>query len=357
MKKRLALASASLLACLLALELGARLFGGRLGIDPFVVRARRELVCEGIVDRFQASPHTIYRRPPVKHANAQRFFDKEWTLERTPGVPRIVCLGGSTTEGGNDVIQGGSFPFKLEEILELYGGRDFEVYNAGMSGWTSAESLAAWFLLMRDYQPDLVILHHVVNDLEPRWAPNFRADYTHWRRPFEVEHFDFLERTLTRWSDLYAWVRSGGEMPKLADVVVRPYDEAVLVDGGPPPGTEVAYVRNLRSIAEDARSIGARVLLATMPWNPRDEREDTAHTRHWRRGMAEHNQILRDLAEEHGYLLADIARGMRELPEVDEIAENYFLDLVHMHHTGNHGKALAIYNTLERHWLPTLEQN
>ena len=343
-----------MLGTLLVLELGVRLFGARLGADPALISARRDLVCDGVVDRFEASAHTVFRRPIRAGANAQHFFDSEWTRERTPGVPRIVCLGGSTTEGGNEAMRGGSYPYKLEAILELYTGRDFEVYNAGVSGWTTAESLAAWFSLMKDYAPDLVILHHAVNDLEPRWAPGFEDDYSHWRRPWQVEHFDFLERTLTRYSDLYAWLRSGGDMPDLGEVTTIPYARANLVDEGPPPGTEHAFVRNLMSIATDARASGARVLLATMPWRPQDEREDTRVTRHWRKGMHEHNELLRALAAEHGFLLADIELGLRARPEIRELAESYFRDLVHMDSTGNHGKALAIYNVLARQWLPEL---
>ena len=127
MRRRLLLALTSALGTLLVLELGVRLFGTRLGVDPALISARRELVCDGVVDRFEASELTVFRRPIRAGANAQHFFDSEWTRERTPGVPRIVCLGGSTTEGGNEAMRGGSYPYKLEAILELYTGRDFEV--------------------------------------------------------------------------------------------------------------------------------------------------------------------------------------------------------------------------------------
>jgi hypothetical protein len=142
----------------------------------------RHHLLTGEMREFEARAYTNYQRPRAA-SNGFGFRDRPWPVERTPGVPRILCLGGSTTEGRKD----DAYPLWLEQTLERRAGRDFEVLNAGMAGWTSAEMLVAWFLSLQDLDPDVVVLHEAVNDLEPRFYTGFRADYTHWRVPIRIE--------------------------------------------------------------------------------------------------------------------------------------------------------------------------
>src|SRR5262249_2971880 len=121
--------------------------------------------------------------------------------------PRVVCLGGSTTEGGNSSGRRGSYPYLLERTLEARTGRDFEGFDAGMSGWTSAEMLITWFLTMQDFAPDVVVLHAAVNALEPRFQRDFLPDYSLWRHPIQLRPAQGLERWLVDWSKLYLYLR------------------------------------------------------------------------------------------------------------------------------------------------------
>jgi hypothetical protein len=114
------------------------------------------LVAAGAEAGFRALGPAEAREPL---ASLRNYLLTGRTRARTSGVPRVACLGGSTTEGGNPQGRGGSYPPLLEVALEERTGRDFEVLNAGISSWTTNEMLVAWFLTIQDFQPDLVVLH------------------------------------------------------------------------------------------------------------------------------------------------------------------------------------------------------
>ena len=80
-----------------------------------------------------------------------------------PDEFRIITLGGSTTE---DVWteDGLHWPLWLERALKT-PDLNARVYNTGMSAYTTAHSLVRLEFDVLDYQPDLVIVMHNVNDL------------------------------------------------------------------------------------------------------------------------------------------------------------------------------------------------
>jgi hypothetical protein len=103
------------------------------------------------------------------------------------------------------------------------------------------------------------------------------------------------------------------------------------------------------TICEHASSKGAAVLLMTMPMRP-----PTAEDRRLRAltysGVAEHNEILRELAREHGWMLADAERVFAEQPEL----AHEFTDTVHLKQRGNRAKAQCVIDVLVAEWLPEL---
>jgi len=79
-------------------------------------------------------------------------------------VYRILCVGDSVTFGFN-VDQPGAYPRQLEALLRArHPGRQIEVVNAGVPGWSWMQGLRfleAYGLALR---PDLVIAAHGTND-------------------------------------------------------------------------------------------------------------------------------------------------------------------------------------------------
>ena len=348
---RLAVSSAALVVALVGAEVGFRLFGEAVGIDVELIENYERFVSKGGL-LFEPRAHTVFtRRPNTWSSNSMGFRGPEWTLEKEPGVTRIACLGGSTTEGGNPEGPEGRYPVQLEMQLQERTGAQFEVMNFGMSGWTTAESLILWFLTVQDYDPDLVIVHHAVNDVGPRNRDDYRPDYTHYRRPWQPPRVTALDRWAAGRSKLLTWLlmdpkelRNIGYQTTFRHKGVHPFQRT----GEFPPGSDHGFRRNIENIGASAESRGTAVMLLTMPYSPVHQDESS---RMHVAGMIDHNRILREIAADRGWMLADA----EPWPELEpELANEAFVDLVHLHPSGNAAKARIVADVLMREWIPTL---
>jgi lysophospholipase L1-like esterase len=350
-RRRLAITLAAALLSPLAAELAFRVFVHRSPEEEGRRAALRERVLHGN-SRWEGRAYTSYGlKPGSAGCNSLGFLGPEWTRERAPGVARVLCLGASTTQGGNDAGLEGSYPYLLEQGLEQATGAPFEVMNCGVALWTTAEILVSWFLLLQDYAPDVVILHEAVNDIEPRNAPGFVPDYRHWRVPFHEPSFGALERCLIRSSDLYAdWVVAN-RSPTLFTMTTQRLPGHPVFNGKGrklPAKTAQPFRRNAASIGASVELQGARMCVMTLPVRPPDA-EEQPYTEFSRAGIEEHNQILRDLAAEHGWILIDAAALFPTYPGLDLKAE--FRDLVHLSPQGNLAKAALAGAALREEWL------
>lgn len=349
-RKRVLVALGTAAVLLLACEAFFRALESRLIADAAGFEELRQYVVEGRPSTyFEARPYTVFARQRNLEltemvTNSLGFIDSEWSVEKTPGVPRIVCLGSSTTEGGHGP--------RLEEILRRRTGRDFDVMNAAIAGWTSAEVLVSWFLTVQDFRPDLVVIHEGINDVDPRAWPDFRSDYTHYRHPWRAPRFNPLHRFLVRSSHLYSWLFLRGSAPNIGQFTTYPVRSYRIDEQGKlPPETVFAYRRNLETIGMDAALQGASVLLMTMPLRPPIDEAHAKRFAAFYSGVAEHNQIMRELANEHGWLLVDAERSFAEK---ERVFANQFTDLCHLKPVGSRYKAELIAEALIERWLPGL---
>lgn len=115
-------------------------------------------------------PHTTFRHTSIDGSwtfttNAQGFRDtRDWPLERTPGVGRVLVLGDSHTQGF-ECRQDRTFSAVLERKLRA-SGKPTEVFNCGVSGLGTAEQLAFLENEGLKYRPDAVVLAWFANDLD-----------------------------------------------------------------------------------------------------------------------------------------------------------------------------------------------
>jgi lysophospholipase L1-like esterase len=333
-----------------ALELSFRLLEPRLGVDRGRLQALRDHVASGgAVALHEPRPHVLYARPyGVPGVNSLGFNDDEFRLAKTPGTLRIACLGSSTTEGGNPEGHEGSYPRLLQRVLRERTGGAVEVLNFGMAGWTTAETMVNYFLVVQDYNPDLVVIHEAVNDVDPRRWPGFRTDYSHYRKPWSPVHYSLPYRVLVRFSDIFATsqLKSAGALDLQSRVTRSPQGPLRDTAGTLPPDTASAFRRNVETIAEHVRVRGGHVVVATVPYDPKDTGAAI-----YRVGIDEHNQILRELARKDGLILADVdARGRGQAGGLHP----FFLDLVHMTPEGNRFKAEVVAEAiLEAGLLPS----
>ena len=98
--------------------------------------------------------------------NSHGLRDKEYSIKKKKGVFRILCLGDSTTFGLFTPLEK-CYHSLLEERLNFeraHGARVFEVINAGIPGYTSAQGVAFYNYVGRQYEPDIVLFFFGVNE-------------------------------------------------------------------------------------------------------------------------------------------------------------------------------------------------
>jgi len=109
--------------------------------------------------------------------NSHGHRDDEMPVEKPTGERRILVLGDSVTFGWG-VDQGQDFPAQLEALLRQQTGTSWQVINAGVNGYNSEQEAIYFATEGIRFQPDVVLLVYVGNDVDPIFDPN---EVT-WRR-------------------------------------------------------------------------------------------------------------------------------------------------------------------------------
>lgn len=319
-------------------ELAVRFVGSRFGVNPREVNRYRDYALHGL-SRFEPHPYTVFRFRRGDDVNSYGFLSPEWSTEPPKNGLRVVCLGASTTASGNRMGHEGSYPRQLELMLEKdHPELDVDVLSCGVDGWTSAEVQTAWFSTVRRFRPDVVVIHLAINDVHPRLAQDFLPDYTHWRHELRSTEVRGLERLLVRASDLYVALRLREGVPTILQLTARTSSRRS--KGDPLPlATALPFVENLRAIGRSAVADGAQVVLLTMPLFP--EKLEPGSTL-LRLGTAQHNELMRGLVREEGWLLADAEADFG----ADESTARLFSDICHVKKKGNVRKAGLIRQVL-----------
>jgi lysophospholipase L1-like esterase len=119
-----------------------------------------------MLHRFLPAPPESLKQIPTWNIslNSQGFRDVEFqTIKRTTSF-RIICFGDSWTFGAN-VGQDTTYPSQLGTLLnEEFPGKDFEVLNLGVLGYSSYQGLQLMKRIVNDFSPDLVIIGYAMND-------------------------------------------------------------------------------------------------------------------------------------------------------------------------------------------------
>lgn len=193
--------------------------------------------------------------------NSLGFRGPEASVDKQPGVLRVVCLGGSTTFDIGSIGTARPWPEVLEaELRRRLGTQSVEVLNLGIPGSTSLDSLIDLQIRVINLKPDLLIVYQGHNDFvyslpspHPTQSPLF---------PSEVAPRSGFIRWLTNHSVLYAKTegRIKDRIGSLWRMVKRtvglgPPDKPVVSDGD--QGMERGFINfrsNLTSIAAVARA-------------------------------------------------------------------------------------------------------
>ena len=98
--------------------------------------------------------------------NSLGFRGDEFTVQKPPNTIRIVCLGASTTFNAEVSTNDATWPHQLQDKLRAaYPGRNIEVINAAVGGYTAAENLRNLKHRVLRLDPDLVIYYEANNEI------------------------------------------------------------------------------------------------------------------------------------------------------------------------------------------------
>jgi lysophospholipase L1-like esterase len=258
--------------------------------------------------------------PFQRSTNADGFRGPAIVRPKPPGAYRIVCLGGSTTYTSY-VDDGETYPELLQARLrEARPELGIEVINAGVESYTSAESLNNLAFRCLELEPDAIVVYHGANDFRPRRYPDFDPGYLAYRKPWDGTTDDYVART--------------GELGGINGFIQQvPRDsDTTQAENVRAHGPEV-FGRNLRSLVGVARAHGIRTIFVTMAAS------DAKCPAPLKAGIAEHNEVVRQICRDADLLCIDLSRSMSQ-------AEGMFHDSVHVTPRGSALKAQLIAEEL-----------
>ena len=198
------------------------------------------------------------------HTNAQGMRGPAIPIARTPGVPRIMIVGGSTTF--DSFVRGDdkTWPAQLQsELTRLRGGYEVEVINAGVPGYRLVDNIIRLQTELYRLRPDVIVFYESHNDIFNAFhlgvesppqtnTPDQMPVVTPWRRWLE-RHSLLYDKVLSRFLAVNFQRASRAEMPRASsgDSLLK----ATLESG------VASFDRDLTSFVLIAQSLGARVVI------------------------------------------------------------------------------------------------
>lgn len=157
---RFALLTLSVVAVLAAVEAYVRLTWDARRGTPNLYVSDAELA-----QRFTPNYEGWFAGVPIRINNLGLHDPRDYTVEKGPRTVRLLVLGDSVAFGHGS-IYAHTYPRLLEDRLrEWRPDIDWQVWNAGVPGYNTAQELALLNRHGRDWQPDLVIVGFHPNDI------------------------------------------------------------------------------------------------------------------------------------------------------------------------------------------------
>jgi len=263
-------------------------------------------------------------------------------IPKPKDVYRIICLGGSTTEGNRT----SNYPEILQKMLnEKYPDKKIEVINAGKYYYNTEQLIIEYLFWLKETEPDLIIVCEAIADVfssftMPPFAQSpYRKDYGHFYGPLGTVRYPKLFEEFVG-SFLFADLRQ----PKLEAIYFNDFK------------SQHAFRRNLETLIEITQSEGIKLILSNQahcysPNNDSDKdvlclnksflinEKQYADERSYYDAMELFNGIIKETAEKFSIPFVDqypTFRGKRKV----------FTDSVHMTDKGHELKAKLFLNKI-----------
>lgn len=300
------------------LEIGVRIYFGSFGTEQqqrMYIHSLNRLRQERLIG---ALPFLNYgaNGEIVNNLGYRDTVDRD--IPKPDDAYRIVILGGSTTFGLlMQPFQ--AYPSQMERIFGRdYGYENIEVINAGVIGYDTWNSLVNLSFRVLELEPDMIIIYHAMNDMHPReqllpecyqgmnYHRGINAEASvlqldaQWFSPSSLHRFVFIN---------FGWMENPISLTGSMEQTIPCYFESQESDMSPeervannPP---VYFERNMRTMLSIAEGYDIEVMLAT--WAYDNNAEGQYAETYWQTGIAEHNAITSQLAEEYDTLFLDFA--------------------------------------------------
>jgi hypothetical protein len=281
------------------------------------------------------------------HVNTHGFRGEEITKNKPAGVFRAFFMGGSTVHCPAVAWEKSHVRLLERKLRAAYPDRRIEVMNAGVPWYTSEHTLINYLFHVREFEPDLVIFMHAINDLVRSFSPSrfaygpYRDDYSHYFGA--VSRVVFRARPADRHDGPGAGGLVGHIASSLADRYAHTDAVAVAIDHFASLG---AFARNVAAFAQRLRTDGVHLVLCTQPSLYRPDLDDEGRTRALRyrdfceeagkypdlesmtRAMRLYNAKIKEIATRQGVPLLDLEGAVPKTVE-------YFRDDCHYTEAGN----------------------
>lgn len=355
MLKNIALVLVTICLTLLALEVGLRAYISSQDDEQqkvLYLYTREEI--NALKARYRGMSFLNYGLSPTRDEfNSLGYRGDEIEMPKSDDTYRIVALGGSTTFGEYLESWEAAYPYQLQQLLrDDYGYEQVEVINAGVPGYTTWESSVNFLLRVQDLDPNMIIIYHGVNDLNPRLSDPEFYDGLNLGKGIWIDHDEPLPvSALYRFAmnklgqdikvnyslgeqfhrpDAYrsCGLDVSGDVPvcKFLDMTV-----AEVLETNPP----IYFERNLRNMIYMAQGMGIDVMLVSWAYSPFEYAipgGDFMTYDFRQEAIADHNAIIRGLNYSENILFYDLAATMPE-------DRPYWIDGLHMSEEGTHEMA------------------
>ncbi|MBI1785260.1 SGNH/GDSL hydrolase family protein, partial [Candidatus Sumerlaeota bacterium] len=236
-------------------------------------------------------------------------------INKTPGVVRILFVGGSTTYGWAVQNYHLTYPAQLGELLSKRLPpyiKGVEVINSGVPFGTSAEEFTHYHFKFHYYHPDIVVINSGGNDaVADNWV-NYHPDYSHWRHPLiNVRPLPERCRWVMKSKMLslfmlecfqYDGVSAQTFTPNFTDPPLAPWFEdkyKEVIAKGPIPEEYLGFKHNLESLLQEVKDDGAKPLLVAFRANPNNVYPPELNTE-----IARLEEVVKKIAAERDVPLA-----------------------------------------------------
>ena len=268
------------------------------------------------------------------------YYDKEFTYQEKECKTRIMCMGDSVSAGN------GAWPALMENYLNNES-ENYVVNNFSLGGYTTAHSLSVFALNGIDFKPDIIIVHHLITDALCSLREDFKNDYSHYFKNWELDHhtlgltnlevffltnsylFFIISLLFTRYISLYkkddVFVHYRNHYPN------ESFTKELIHD----VETKCKYVflRNIKNIICMAQKENIKVIITTV------QLCDSKYDSYFTSVYSKYNDFICDLAVSITNIhFLDLDKMFKQYADVKHL----FIDSHHMTNKGNQKKAELI---------------